>query len=187
MACHRHALNAVPVEFELVLSTIWRKCYICSSQLLIMQSSIASLWRSALVLCCWPRYHSVCCLVSCWHCSATAWSSTHRPTQLCALSPLALYVHWHILYLCTVNRLMDKTSHVTFRMFVNFSVCLLLCLLPSISCLKIQSFFFSACYEQRWSWSADSLGILADNKEVVAGDGSNSKQIYIYNCHRQKG
>lgn len=138
-----------------------------------MQSSIASLWHSALVLFCWPRYHSVCCLVSCWHCSATAWSSTHRQTQFCAISLLALHVHWHILYLCIVNRLMDKISHVMFRIFVNFS--LLLWLLPSISCLKIQS-FFSPCYELRWSWSADSLGILSDNKEVVAGDGSNSKQ-----------
>lgn len=80
------------------------------------------------------------------------------------------------IYLCTVNRLMDKTC-VMFRIFVNFSVSQLLRLLPSTSCLKIQSFFFfSACYELRWSWSTDGLGILSDNKKVVAGDGSNRNQ-----------
>lgn len=40
MACHRYALNGIPVEIWLVLSTILRKCYIRSSHLLIMHSSM---------------------------------------------------------------------------------------------------------------------------------------------------
>lgn len=145
MACHRYALNAIPVEISLVLSTIWRKCYICSGQLLIIHSSVHR-FGTLLQFCAVGPDITVC----------VVWSPVDTAWPLIGLPPTDKHSNvYHCLllmcigiYLCTVNRLMDKTCCVMFRIFVNFSVSQLRRLLPSTSCLKIQSSFFSLLWAE---------------------------------------